>query len=94
MSGEESAGGARRRRGPRLGLVVVAACLILLITVGAMWTTGIPGGLPAVFDWQRREYQAPGSAATLSDIQDVDQLAALFNADEGIPRLILLFAPT
>ncbi len=78
-----------------MGLVVVAACLVLLVAPGAVWMARAPdGNLPAVFDWQRREYQAPGSAATLSDIQDVDQLAALFNADEGIPRLILLFAPT
>jgi hypothetical protein len=38
------------------------------------------------------EEEAP--RATLTDLTSVDQLRERFNADRGVPRLIVLVAPT
>ena len=34
------------------------------------------------------------SAATLIDLDNIEQLQAQFNQDKGVPRLILLLSPT
>ncbi len=34
------------------------------------------------------------SAGTLTDIHDIEELKKLFNQDQGVLRLILLFSPT
>ena len=33
-------------------------------------------------------------SATMTDIDGIDELKALFKADEGSPRLVLLLSPT
>lgn len=80
--------GSRRLR--RRRALIVLAILVALAGLAASPLSG----LPAVFGWQRSEYQSAGPAATLGDLQDVEQLAALFNEHEGVPRLILLLSPT
>ncbi len=40
------------------------------------------------------EPQALERSSTLADLANVQELQALFNNDEGIPRLILLLSPT
>lgn len=37
---------------------------------------------------------AEQSEAGLKDLKGVDELKAVFNADKGNPRLVLLFSPT
>ncbi len=70
--------------------------LIVIVVVVAL--AGLIGPqldrLPAMFGWQRTQYQTAGPAAHLEDLQDVEQLAALFNQHEDTPRLILLLSPT
>ena len=38
--------------------------------------------------------ETSGAAPQLADLTSVDQLRERFNADEGVPRLIVLVAPT
>lgn len=66
----------------RGAVLVGGAGLLVAIATAVSW------------DGQRGMYQAPGPAATLTDLRDVEQLAALFNEQQGVPRLILLLAPT
>lgn len=81
-------GSLRRRR----MLIVIVGLAVLL--VGAGFAGASVGLLPAMWGWQRAPYQAAGPAATLSDIEDIDRLVALFNEREGVPRLIVLLSPT
>ena len=95
MSAETMAGDQQKRRIPLRRAAIVAAGLLLLLGVGALLIPrAADGNLPAIFGWQRRQYQAPGWPSTLSDIHDIDELAALFNQNQRTPRLILLFSPT
>jgi hypothetical protein len=41
-----------------------------------------------------RAGEGTGPAAPVRDLSDVDQLQALFNSDQGHPRLVLLLSPT
>jgi hypothetical protein len=82
-------------RRARLGFV--AACLLVFGLVAALITwrlpsTGLSDKTPATATL------APGAAppATLAvtDLRDLGQLQARFNADQGMPRLVLALAPT
>ena len=82
------------RRG-RLGFV--AACLLVFGLVAALITWGLPGmessnrpppGVTLVPGATR-----PASLA-VTDLNDLGQLQARFNADRGVPRLVLALAPT
>jgi hypothetical protein len=82
------------RRG-RLGFV--AACLLVfaLIATWVSWSTPSagPSGKPSV-----TVTLAPGAnrpaGLTVTDLNDVAQLQERFNADQGMPRLVLALAPT
>ena len=82
------------RRG-RLGFV--AACLLAFALIAALITWGLPSTGPT-----RKAPPtvtlAPGAARpaglAVTDLHDVGQLQARFNADQGMPRLVLALAPT
>jgi len=71
-----------RRRGPtrRMTVGLLAVCLLLF--------AGLAG-------WLR--FFAPRSAppgVVLTDLRGVADLQARFNADRGLPRLVVIFSPT
>jgi hypothetical protein len=74
----------------RATIVVVAALLAVLLP-------GCGGG----GDRAERATSPAATAETstpakgsLTDLASVDQFAALFNQEEGVPRLVLLLSPT
>jgi hypothetical protein len=81
----------------RAQLGFIAACLLVFGLVAALTTWGLPGVEPA---------NKPPPTATLAsgatrpaglavtDLHDLGQLQARFNADQGMPRLVLALAPT
>jgi len=82
-------------RRARVGFI--AACLLVFGLVAALtrWgmpSTGLPDKTPATVTL------APGAVppATLAvtDLHDLGQLQDRFNADQGMPRLVLALAPT
>ena len=82
------------RRG-RLGFVAVCLLVFALIAAVVTWgrpSTGPSGKTPATVTL------APGATRpaglTVTDLNDVEQLQTRFNADHGVPRLILALAPT
>jgi hypothetical protein len=82
------------RRG-RLGFV--AACLLVFGLIAALITwatpsTGPSTRTPATVTLAPEATRPAGLA--VSDLHDVDQLQARFNADQGAPRLVLALAPT
>jgi hypothetical protein len=82
------------RRG-RLGFV--AACLVVFGLLAAVITWGPPSTgpsnqTPATVTLTPGATQPTGLAVT--DLHDLGQLQARFNADQGIPRLVLALAPT
>jgi hypothetical protein len=82
-------------RRARLGFV--AACLLVFGLVAALVTLGLPGVEPLD---KRPPTATPAPGATrpagvaVTDLQDLGQLQARFNADQGAPRLVLALAPT
>jgi len=82
------------RRG-RLGFV--AACLLAFALIAALITwaapsTGPPGTTPATVTLVPGATRPAG--LTVVDLRDASQLQARFNADQGVPRLVLALAPT
>lgn len=82
------------RRG-RLGFV--AACLLVFGLVAALITWRLPGVEPSnkpppTVTLTPGATRPAGLAVT--DLHDVGQLQARFNADQGVPRLVLALAPT
>jgi hypothetical protein len=82
------------RRG-RLGFL--AACLLAFALIAALINWGPP--------WTGRSSSppptvtlAPGATRpaglAVTDLHDLGQLQARFNADQGVPRLVLALAPT
>jgi hypothetical protein len=82
------------RRG-RLGFV--AACLLLFGLIAALITWGLPGVAPSNKP-PPTETLASGvtrpAGLAVTDLHDLGQLQARFNADQGMPRLVLALAPT
>jgi hypothetical protein len=83
---------SRRRR-----LGFIAACLLVFGLIAALitWATpanGPPDKTPATVTL------APGATRpaglSVADLRDAGQLQARFNADQGVPRLVLALAPT
>ena len=82
------------RRG-RLGFV--AGCLLAFGLIAALITWGPPSneppkGAPATVTLAPGATRPAGLAVT--DLHDLGQLRARFNADQGAPRLVLALAPT
>jgi hypothetical protein len=81
-------------RRARLGFV--GACLLAFAVIAALVTWGTqstgPSRKPAPMA------QAPGATRpaglAVADLRDAGQLQARFNADRGMPRLVLALAPT
>jgi len=82
------------RRG-RLGFM--AACLLVFGLVAALITWGLPGLEPSNKP-PPTVTLAPGATRpaglAVADLRDLGQLQARFNADQGVPRLVLALAPT
>jgi hypothetical protein len=82
-------------RRARLGFI--AACLLVFGLVAALITWGLPGMEPSNKP-PPTETLAPGATRpaglAVTDLHDLGQLQARFNADQGLPRLVLALAPT
>jgi hypothetical protein len=82
------------RRG-RLGFVAV--CLVVFGLVAALITWGPPSTGPST-KAPPTVTLAPGATRpaglAVADLADLGQLQARFNADQGVPRLVLALAPT
>jgi hypothetical protein len=83
-----------RRRG-RLGFI--AACLLVFGLIAAVITWG-PPSIGPLSKAPPTVTLAPGATRpaglAVTDLNDLGQLQARFNADQGVPRLMLALAPT
>ena len=79
----------------RLGFV--AACLLAFALIAALITWGRSSTLPSSKS-PATVTLAPGATRpaglAVTDLRDGGQLQARFNADQGMPRLVLALAPT
>jgi hypothetical protein len=82
------------RRG-RFGFV--AACLLVFALIAALVNWGPPWTMPSGRP-PPSVTLAPGATRpaglAVADLRDLGQLQARFNADLGVPRLVLALAPT
>ena len=82
-------------RRARLGFI--AACLLVFGSVAAFTRWGLPGVEPANKPPPTATL-APGATRpaglAVTDLDDLGQLQARFNADRGQPRLLVIFSPT
>jgi hypothetical protein len=82
-------------RRARLGFVAVCLGVFVVLALWVSWST--PSGRP-LGKTSPTVTLAPGAVVpaglTVSDLNDVGQLQARFNADQGHPRLVLALAPT
>jgi hypothetical protein len=83
---------SRRRR-----LRFVAACLAVFGLIAAFITWGPPSTGPSTRT-PPTVTLVPGATRptglAVTDLNDVGQLQERFNADQGVPRLVLALAPT
>lgn len=78
-------------------LAFLAACLLVFALIAAVITwgassTGPSGKTPATVTLVPGATRPAG--LTVTDLDSVAQLQARFNADQGVPRLVLALAPT
>jgi hypothetical protein len=81
-------------RRARLGFI--AACLLVFGLV-ALTTWGTPSTGPSTktpATVTLAPQAAPPATLAVTDLHDLGQLQARFNADQGMPRLVLALAPT
>jgi hypothetical protein len=82
--------------GGRGRLVFVAACLLVfgLVAAWVIWSPSLSpfGGSHAPVTLVSGAARPAG--LTVTDLDDVGQLQARFNADKGMPRLLLALSPT
>jgi len=75
----------------------VAGCLLVFGLLAALITWSTPSKEPSD-KTPATVTLAPGATApaglAVADLGDVGQLQAQFNADQGVPRLVLALAPT
>ncbi|HEV8650652.1 MAG TPA: hypothetical protein VG276_14920 [Actinomycetes bacterium] len=80
----------------RFGFVL--ATLLAFALVAGWVTSWAPGpASPSVKDLPsvtRSPGETSPPAVALADLQGVEDLRARFNADQGVPRLLLLLSPT
>lgn len=78
-------------------LAFVAGCLVVFGVIAAWVTWSTPSTTPSGGTSPTLTL-APGAARpaglTVVDLNSVEQLQARFNADKGVPRLVLALAPT
>ena len=82
------------RRG-RLGFVAACLAVFGLLAASITWwppSTGSSTKAPPTVTLAPGATRPAGLAVT--DLNDVGQLRARFNADQGVPRLVLALAPT
>jgi hypothetical protein len=82
------------RRG-RLGFLAVCLLVFALIAAVITWgtsSTGPSGRTPVTVTLTPGATRPDGLAVT--DLDSVEQLQARFDADRGVPRLLLALAPT
>jgi hypothetical protein len=77
---------------PRGRLVFVGVCLLAFGLVAA-WVVSPPFGRSPAPATPTPGGARPGGPAVV-DLHDAGQLQARFNADKGVPRLVLALAPT
>jgi hypothetical protein len=78
-------------------LAFLAACLLTFALIAALITwappwTGPSSSPPPTVTLAAGATRPAGLAVT--DLHDLGQLQARFNADQGVPRLVLALAPT
>jgi hypothetical protein len=82
-------------RRARLGFI--AACLLVFGLVVTLTRWGLPGVQPSNKPSPTATL-APGATRpaglAVTDLHDLGQLQDRFNADQGMPRLVLALAPT
>jgi hypothetical protein len=81
----------------RLRLGFIAACLLVFALIAALTTWRLPSTAPSTKSPATVTVApgaAPPSSLTVTDLHDLGQLQARFNADQGMPRLVLALAPT
>jgi hypothetical protein len=75
----------------------VAGCLLVFGLLAALITWGPPRAGPSD-KTPATVTLAPGAvrpaSLAVTDLRDLGQLQARFNADQGVPRLVLALAPT
>jgi hypothetical protein len=81
----------------RMRLGFIAACLLIFGLVATLTTwrlpsTGPSDKTPATVTLALGA--APPANLAVTDLHDLGQLQARFNADQGMPRLVLALAPT
>ena len=82
-------------RRARLGFL--AACLLAFALIAALITWGPPSTGPSTKTPATVTLSpgaAPPAGLAVTDLHDVGQLQARFDADQGVPRLVLALAPT
>ena len=82
----------------RRGRIWFLAVCLVVFAVAAVWVSwSTPSGRPSG-KTPATVTLAPGATRpaglTVTDLQDVSQLQSRFNADRGVPRLVLALAPT
>ena len=82
------------RRG-RFGFVAACLAVFVVLAVWVSWSTPSlrqSGKTPTTVTLARGAARPAG--LTVTDLHDLGQLQARFNADQGHPRLVLALAPT
>ena len=81
----------------RSRLAFVVACLLAFALI-AVWVAWSPPPEPRAGKSPVTVTLAPGAGRPaglrVTDLRDVGELQARFNADKGVPRLVLALAPT
>jgi hypothetical protein len=76
-------------------LAFVGACLLVFALVAAWVNRSTPATAPS---GKAPPAGAPGTAGpaglAVADLNDVGELQQRFNADKGVPRLVLALSPT
>jgi hypothetical protein len=82
---------------PRGRLGFLAACVLVFAVIG-VWVTRTTPSMAPSGKAPPTVTRAPGAARpaglTVTDLNSAEQLRARFNADRGVPRLLLALAPT